>query len=97
MKLAALVASGALALGGLRRHHGQALQGTGDRTAEVLASAEGTGDALLADMMHDAVRADVLQALLSGGQGDLYEGAVADLADHAGTFRDILDEASPTT
>ena len=46
----------------------QALSGTGETAEELLASAEGTEDVLLADMMHDAVRGDVLQALVSGGR-----------------------------
>jgi methyl-accepting chemotaxis protein len=94
VKLAALVASGAVSLGVFALITVQALDGTGERTAEVLAGAEGTGDAMLADMMHDAVRADVLQALLSGGKGDLYDGAVSGLADHSKTFRGVLDEAA---
>ena len=67
VKLAALVAAGAVALGVFAVVTVQALDGTGERTDDVLASAEATGDALEADMMHDAVRGDVLQALLSVG------------------------------
>ncbi len=93
VKLAALVAVGATALGVFAVVTVGALQDTGERTDEVLAGAELTGDVLLADMMHDAVRADVLQALLSGGTGTLYDGAVADLTEHQNTFRDVLDEA----
>ncbi|MGY2127746.1 methyl-accepting chemotaxis protein [Blastococcus sp. SYSU DS0617] len=93
VKLAALVAAGAAALGVFAVVTVGALQDTGERTEEVLASAEVTGDVLLADMMHDAVRADVLQALLSDGTGELYAGAVSDLADHADTFRAIMAEA----
>jgi methyl-accepting chemotaxis protein len=92
VKLAALVATGAVGLGVFALITVNALDGTGESTGEVLAAAEGTGDALLADMMHDAVRADVLQALLSGGRGDLYDGAVADLDEHSATFRGLLDE-----
>ena len=92
VKLAALVATGAVSLGVFALITVDALDGTGERTDEVLAGAEGTGDALLADMMHDAVRADVLQALLSRGQGDLYDGAVTDVAEHSENFRLILDE-----
>ena len=100
MKLAALVAAGALALGVFALITVQALNGTGETAEELLASAEGTEDVLLADMMHDAVRGDVLQALVSNGQGELYEGAVRDLAEHDQLFRDILaetvaDELSP--
>jgi methyl-accepting chemotaxis protein len=93
VKLAALVAAGAAALGIFAVVTVGALQDTGDRADAILASAEGTGDALLADMMHDAVRADVLQALLSGGEGELYESAVSDLADHSETFRGLLAES----
>jgi methyl-accepting chemotaxis protein len=92
VKLAALVAAGGLALGAFAVITVDALQGTGDTADELLASAEGTQDALLADMMHDAVRGDVLQALVSGGQGALYESAVTDLAEHDQTFRGILEE-----
>jgi methyl-accepting chemotaxis protein len=92
VKLAALVATGAVSLGVFALITVDALDGTGDRTAEVLAGAEGTGDALFADMMHDAVRADVLQALMSRGQGDLYAAAVSDLAEHSDSFRGTLDE-----
>ena len=45
-------------------------------------------------MMHDAVRADVLQALLSGGTGDQYTSAAADLQEHTAAFRRILDEVT---
>src|ERR671920_2131033 len=83
VKLAALVAAGAVSLGVFSLITVQALDGTGERTGEVLRGAEGTGDAMLADMMHDAVRADVLQALLSGGSGGLYDGAGGDPADHS--------------
>jgi methyl-accepting chemotaxis protein len=90
VKLAALVGAGALALGGFAVITVQVLQDTGHRTDEILTSADATGDAMYADMMHDAIRADVLQALLSGGQGDLYASAVSDVADHSETFRGIL-------
>ena len=92
VKLAALVASGATALGVFAVITVQALNGTGETARAISAGAEATEDVLLADMMHDAVRADVLQALLSGGQGELYEGAVADLTEHDQFFRDILAE-----
>ncbi len=92
VKLAALVTAGAGALGIFAVVSLQALSGTGETAEELLASAEGTEDVLLADMMHDAVRGDVLQALVSGGTGELYDGAVADLAEHDTLFRSILDE-----
>ena len=93
VKLSALVAAGAVSLGVFAVLTYQALEGTGEAAEELLASAEGTEDVLLADMMHDAVRGDVLQALVSGGQGELYAGAVTDLAEHDQFFRDILAEA----
>ena len=80
VKLAALVAAGALALAVFAVITVQALNGTGETAGELLAAAEGTEDVLLADMMHDAVRGDVLQALVSEGQGDLYQGSVGDRA-----------------
>jgi methyl-accepting chemotaxis protein len=93
VKLTALVAAGATVLGVFAVVTVGALQDTGETAEELLASAGATEDVLLADMMHDAVRADVLQALVSGGSGDLYRSAVADLADHAAMFRAILAEA----
>src|SRR4051794_38308467 len=92
VKLAALVAAGGAALGVFAVVTIGALQDTGDTADELLASAEGTEDVLLADMMHDAVRGDVLQALVSGGRGPLYDAAVADLARHDRNFRDVLAE-----
>src|SRR5215218_3617585 len=93
MKLAALVTAGALALAVFALITVQALNGTGQTADQLLAASEATEDVLLADMMHDAVRADVLQALLSAGQGALYASAVSDLADHSDNFRAIIDEA----
>jgi methyl-accepting chemotaxis protein len=92
VKLSALVGVGAVSLSVFAVITVQALQGTGATADELLASAEGTEDVLLADMMHDAVRGDVLQALVSGGQGPLYAGAQADLAEHDEFFRTILAE-----
>jgi methyl-accepting chemotaxis protein len=92
VKLAALVAAGGVSLGIFAVVTVQALGATGERTDDVLASAEATGDSLEADMMHDAVRADVLQALLSGGASAQYAGAVTDLADHSKRFRELLAE-----
>ncbi|MGY1601889.1 methyl-accepting chemotaxis protein [Geodermatophilus sp. SYSU D00815] len=91
VKLAVLVAAGALALAAFAVLTVRSLQDTGERAETLLRANEATGLALEADMMHDAVRADVLQALLSGGAGEQYRGAVADLGDHGATFRDILD------
>src|SRR5215218_3002996 len=92
VKLAALVAAGAVSLGAFAVVTVQALDGTGERTDDVLASAEATGDALMADMMHDAVRGDVLAALLSVGLDPEYSTAVSDLDSHSATFRGIFTE-----
>src|SRR5918997_908283 len=92
MKLAALVMVGAVVLAVFALISVQALNGTGETADELLASAEGTEDALLADMMHDAVRGDVLQSLVRQGQGELYRSAVSDFAEHDQFFRDILAE-----
>jgi methyl-accepting chemotaxis protein len=92
VKLAALVAAGAVALAVFALVTLQALAGTGQTADELLASTEAGEDVLLADMMHDAVRGDVLQALVSAGTGALYQQAVTDLADHEENFRGILAE-----
>ncbi|MGX5655083.1 methyl-accepting chemotaxis protein [Geodermatophilus nigrescens] len=89
VKLAALVAVGALALAAFAVLTVSALRGTGERTDVLLVTTRATGQALEADMMHDAVRGDVLQALLTG-TGEQYAGAVADLAAHDATFREVL-------
>ena len=92
VKLAALVAVGAVSLGAFAVVSVQALNATGEKTGHVLDGAEATGDALMADMMHDAVRGDVLAALLSVGVGSAYESAATDLEEHSATFRAIFAE-----
>jgi methyl-accepting chemotaxis protein len=89
VKLAALVAAGSLALVVFGLISVTALRGTGQRTDELLHTTDATGAAAEADMMHDAVRGDVLQALLSGS-GEQYESAVTDLRDHAATLQAAL-------
>jgi methyl-accepting chemotaxis protein len=90
VKLSALVAAGAASLGVFALISVQALQGTGDTAQELVHTGSATGLALEADMMHDAVRADVLNALISAGTPE-YQNAVADVADHSANFRDLLD------
>ncbi|MFD2090856.1 methyl-accepting chemotaxis protein [Blastococcus deserti] len=82
MKLAALVGAGALSLGVFGVIAVGEIVDTGGSEGVLLASTTATAAALEADMMHDAVRADVLQALLEG-QGSQYDSAVTDLAEHA--------------
>jgi methyl-accepting chemotaxis protein len=89
VKLATLVAAGAVVLAVFAAIAVQALSATGERTDVLLATTAATGSALEADMMHDAVRGDVLSALLAGGGPD-HRAAAADLGDHAGTFREVL-------
>jgi methyl-accepting chemotaxis protein len=89
VKLAALVGAGALSLGAFAVVTVQALQGTGARTDQLLVTTQATAKALEADMMHDAVRGDVLQALLNGS-GALYSSSVTDLQAHSATLREVL-------
>ena len=90
VKLAALVAAGGVSLGVFAVITVQALDGTGETADQLLASAEVSEAVILADMMHDAVRADVLQALVSGGEGEQYGEAVAGLREHSQFFRELL-------
>jgi methyl-accepting chemotaxis protein len=89
VKLAVLVGAGALSLSAFAVISVQALQATGDRAGDLVASNHATAEALEADMMHDAVRADVLAALMSRTTHD-YQTAVTDLADHSANLRDII-------
>src|SRR3954452_3724926 len=90
VKLSALVAVGAVSLGVFALISVKALQGTGDTAQELVSTGDATGLALEADMMHDAVRADVLNALISAGTPE-YQTAMTDLTDHSANFRDLLD------
>jgi methyl-accepting chemotaxis protein len=87
VKLSALVAAGSLALGGFGLISVTALQGAGVRTDELLQTTTATGQAADADMMHDAVRADVLQALLDEAAS---RSAAADLEDHSAALQEAL-------
>ena len=89
VKLGAIVAAGAVSLGAFALIAVEALNGTGQTTDQILATGQVTSKAMEADMMHDAVRADVLQAL-ANPRGDLYQAAVTDVAAHSARFRDIL-------
>src|SRR5689334_14639412 len=91
VKLAALVAAGAVALAAFAFIAVRALQDTGTRVDALLTSNEAVARVLEADMMHDAVRADVLSALVDP-TGPEYRTTVQDLADHAKNFRAIFDE-----
>src|SRR6476661_4921200 len=89
VKLGALVAAGAVSLGAFALIAVQALNGTGTTTDQILSTGQVASKAAEADMMHDAIRADVLQALVNSG-GALYQSSVDDAAAHSAKFRDIL-------
>ena len=89
VKLGALVAAGAVSLGAFALIAVQALNGTGTTTDQILSTGQVASKAAEADMMHDAVRADVLQALVNS-TGPLYQSATEDVAAHSANFRDIL-------
>src|SRR5690349_17501794 len=89
VKLGAIVAAGTVSLGTFALISVQALNGTGRTTDQILSTGRITAAAAKADMMHDAIRADVLQALVNH-RGSLYDSAVTDAADHSAKFRDIL-------
>ena len=65
-----------------------ALRSEGSRSDELLRGDDAIRSALEADMMHDGVRADVLQAM--GSTGAEYDATVADLAAHSTTMTDAL-------
>ncbi|MDH5435470.1 MAG: methyl-accepting chemotaxis protein [Gammaproteobacteria bacterium] len=61
---------------------------------EIVVNSSGLGNHLTADMMHDALRSDVLAALLASGENNQSEQKAiqADLKDHADLFRAKLKE-----
>ena len=89
VKLAALVAAGALASLILLLVGIQGLHGAGAKSDVLVRTNAATGDALLADMMHDGIRGDVLQALLAG-KGEQYTSSVTALEEHSVTMREAL-------
>jgi methyl-accepting chemotaxis protein len=91
VKLSALVGAAAVSLGVFTVIAVAALGNAGDHSAELLVTTHATGAALEADMMHDAVRADVLQALLAGA-GPEYTSALSDLQGHSAVLRSALGE-----
>jgi methyl-accepting chemotaxis protein len=91
VKLSALVGVGAVSLGVFALISVQALQGTGETAEGLVTTGQATALALEADMMHDAVRGDVLNALLNAGTPE-YQTAAGDLADHSAHFRELLDQ-----
>lgn len=92
-RLAALVATGAVATTAVALIAGTALAGTGQRAEVLMDTTTATGLALEADMMHDAVRGDVLQALLAG-DGPQYDSAATDLDEHSARLRATLEQVA---
>ncbi|MFA5120616.1 methyl-accepting chemotaxis protein [Zavarzinia sp.] len=62
-------------------------QRLGDALTETAVISKAQYNFMMSDMMHDALRADVLAAFMEGADGDKVK---ADLTDHATTFRDVL-------
>ncbi|WP_448641841.1 methyl-accepting chemotaxis protein [Geodermatophilus sp. URMC 63] len=93
VKLSALVGAGALALGAVTLIAVQEFSGAGDRTQVLLDTTHATAEGLEADMMHDAVRADVLQALQAAQAGRVQDlqAAQADLQEHSAALQEHLD------
>ena len=65
--------------------------------SDVMASSTAQKNLLQADMMHDALRADVLTAMLAGQKPEKQRAAegkqiVESLREHAGVFRESIDE-----
>jgi methyl-accepting chemotaxis protein len=93
IKLAVLVGVGTLGMVAVAGVGVSALDEAGQRSEQLRQAAGATGAALEADMMHDAVRGDVLQSLLSGS-GPLYDVAVSDLAEHSDLLRSTLSQVA---
>ena len=87
-KVAAAMAVGVVALLALALVSIDALHAEGARSDDLLRGDSAIRSALEADMMHDGVRADVLQAM--GSTGAEYDATVGDLADHATTMTAAL-------
>ncbi|ABL81484.1 MULTISPECIES: methyl-accepting chemotaxis protein [unclassified Nocardioides] len=89
LSIVGVVAAVVLALGGYAAH----LIGSGADRGDVLMRANtATGAALQADMMHDAIRSDVLQVLGNPDDPGARLSAAADLEQHAAALQDSLDE-----
>lgn len=89
VKLAALVAVGAVVLAVFAWIAVRSLQGAGDQATELMTTNESAGDALEADQMHDAIRGDVLRALVTES-GPEYQDAVDSLAERSEDLPKVL-------
>ncbi|MCK6549045.1 methyl-accepting chemotaxis protein [Myxococcota bacterium] len=93
-KLGALAASSALVMALVVAVFWSTMDDVGRALDDSLVVATAMRDHLEADMMHDALRADVLAALYASARGDRAEeaGIRAELAEHADHFRRVLAE-----
>ena len=91
-KLSATVAVAVLALIGLTLVGVASLRAAGRDNGSLLVSERAGRAALEADMMHDAVRADVLQAMLFSGAE--YNASLRDLNEHSAALRASLAEVT---
>ncbi|RYV51883.1 HAMP domain-containing protein, partial [Pengzhenrongella frigida] len=91
-KLAIAMCVGLFALATLALVSVTSLQAAGSESDDLLRGAAASRAALGADMMHDAVHADVLKSVLPTGTGP--EAARQDLVDHASTMTGALDEVA---
>ena len=85
---AMVIATGAAALIGSRHIN--------DGVEEMATRSAGLRRAMTCDMMHDALRADVLSALRAGPDVEARKAVLADLDEHVQTFRTDLDENAAT-
>ncbi|MFN8076438.1 MAG: methyl-accepting chemotaxis protein [Kineosporiaceae bacterium] len=89
LSLTGLAAVGGVATAGLVVSHGQA--GSAARQAE---TSNAMSSMWNADMMHDALRADVTAALVAGSPADLEALAGTEVAEHAQTLLTTFDAAA---
>ena len=93
LSIVGVVAAAVLALGGYAAH----LIGSGADQGDVLMRANtATAAVLQADMMHDAIRSDVLQVLSDPGSSGTRLSAAADLERHAAELSQSLDTVRRT-
>jgi methyl-accepting chemotaxis protein len=90
-RIIGLVATAAVVIGVFGVVAVRDLQQAGDGAETLVRANAATGSALEADMMHDAIRADVLRAMLATVAAD-YDSAASDLDGHAKTLLSLLSD-----
>ncbi|MFC5382421.1 methyl-accepting chemotaxis protein [Aquipuribacter nitratireducens] len=95
-KIALLVGAAAAALATTTAVGVIGVRSSADTAAELLTAGAATRASLETDMMHDAVRGDVLRALRAGERGSEAEraAAAADLVEHSELMRARLDDVA---